>query len=326
MWRIARILGRRWRQPILIRWLEAFGLFGVAFAIRFLLGPLLGPVPLLSFYPAILLAALLLGWKEAGFVLVLSLAAGLYIFLPAGTVLFPVSAACVGALNIAIIIALRAFAQGLAEANDRQGVLFQEFQHRVANTLQATVGRLEIVKRRMIVNPAEAEKMLDEAILRMSASADMHRRLNDPNLFREGLESMLQGVLATVIDRSSVSLNLDVEELDLSLDQKSIIAMLVIEVANNAAKHVFQRDLGSRFEVTLKALSNTRAMLKVTDDGPGVTGSNDVTTPSGQQLGMQILQGLSDQIHGILTVAVDKGREVTVSFPTFRSSVPKPKK
>ena len=79
---------------------------------------------------------------------------------------------------------------------------------------------------------------------------------------------MLRDVLATVIDRSSVSLNLDVEELDLSLDQKSIIAMLVIEVANNAAKHVFQRDLGSRFEVTLKALSNHRAMLKVADDAP----------------------------------------------------------
>ena len=281
-------------------------------------------MPFLSFYPAILLAALLLGWKEAVFVLVLSLAAGLYFFLPTGSFIFPASAAFVGVLNIAIIIALRALAQGLAEANERQAVLFQELQHRVANTLQATVGRLEIVKRRMILNPAEAANMLDEAILRMSASADMHRRLNDPTLFSKGLESMLRDVLATVIDRSSVSLNLDVEELDLSMDQKSIVAMLVIEVANNAAKHVFQRDLGSRFEVTLKALSNHRAMLKVADDGPGAAGSSDVTSP-GQKLGLQILQGLSDQIHGTLTVAVDKGREVTVAFPTFRSSVSKQK-
>ncbi len=321
MWRVARILGRRWRQPILIRWLEAFGLFGVAFAIRFLLGSLLGNAPFLSFYPAILLAALLLGWKEAVFVLVLSIVAGLYIFLPAGAVIFPVGAAFVGILNIAIIIALRALAERLAEANERQRVLFQELQHRVANTLQATVGRLEIIKRRLVVDPTEAGKMLDEAILRMSASADMHRRLNDPALFSKGLELMLRDVAATVFDRSSVGLNLDVEELDLSLDQKSIIAMLVIEVANNAAKHVFQRDLGSCFEVTLKGLSNNRAMLKVADDGPGFTGSNDGTSP-GQKLGMQILQGLSDQIHGTLTVAVDKGREVTVAFPTFRSNGP----
>ncbi len=320
MRRVTRLLGRRWRQPILVRWLEAFGLFGVALVIRFLLGPRLGAMPFLSFYPAIILAALLLGWKEAVFVLVLSIAAGVYFFLPTGALLFPVGAAFVAVLNIAIIIALRALAQRLAEANERQGVLFQELQHRVANTLQATVGRLEIVKRKMLLTPDEAAHMLDEAIIRMSASADMHRRLNDPTLFSKGLESMLRDVLATVIDRSSVSLNLDVEELDLSLDQKSVIAMLVLEVANNAAKHVFQRDLGSRFEVTLKALSNHRAILKVADDGPGATGSNDVTSP-GQNLGMQILQGLGDQINGTLAIAVDKGREVTVAFPTFRSSV-----
>lgn len=65
MWRVAPILGWRWRQPPLIRWIEAFALFGIALAIRFWLGPLLGVIPFVSFYPAILIAALLLGWKEA---------------------------------------------------------------------------------------------------------------------------------------------------------------------------------------------------------------------------------------------------------------------
>jgi hypothetical protein len=150
MWRVARILGRRWRQPILIRWLEAFGLFGVALTIRFLLGPLLGTVPFLSFYPAILLAALLLGWKEAVFVLVLSLAAGLYFFLPTGTFIFPASAALVGV-------------------------------------------------------PAEAANMLDEAILRMSASADMHRRLNDPLYSARGWSRCCETFwLRSLIDPRSV--------------------------------------------------------------------------------------------------------------------------
>ena len=262
MWRVARILGWRWRQPTLIRWLEASALFGVAFAIRFSLGPLYGAIPFLSFYPAILIAAVLLGWKEAIFVLVLSVSAGLYFFLPTGMFLLPAGWAFVGILNIAIIIALKALAEQLAEANERQRLLFQELQHRVANTLHSTVGRLEIVRRRIGSSPAEAANMLDEAIRRMSASADMHRHLHDPTLFNKGLESMLREVVATVIDQSSVSLNLNVEELDLSLDQKSIIAMLVIEVANNSAKHVFQRNLGSRFEVSLLALPGHRAHVE----------------------------------------------------------------
>jgi hypothetical protein len=54
--------------------------------------------------------------------------------------------------------------------------------------------------------------MMDEAIERMSATADMHHQLHDPILFEKGLELMLREVVATVIDQSSVSLNLNVEE------------------------------------------------------------------------------------------------------------------
>src|SRR5881227_235081 len=100
MWRATRIFGRRWRQPTLIRWLEASALFGIAFVIRFSLGPLHGAIPFLSFYPAILLAAALLGWKEATFVLVLSGAAAWYFFLPPEMSLLPIGWGFVGFLNI----------------------------------------------------------------------------------------------------------------------------------------------------------------------------------------------------------------------------------
>ena len=317
MWRVVRILRLRWRQPAPIRWLMATALFGIALTIRFSLGPLHGAIPFLSFYPAILVAAVLLGWKEAIFVLVLSLSAGWYFFLPPGMMLLPAGWAFVGALNIAIIIALKALAQQLAEANERQRLLFQELQHRVANTLQATVGKLESVRRTIGSRPAEAANMLEEAIGRMSASAEMHRRLHDPAVFDNGLESMLQEVVATVIDQASVTVNLKVEELDLSLDQKSVIAMLVMEAAHNSAKHVFQRDLGSRFEVALQALPGHRAILRVNDDGPGAADAGD-ERPSQQNLGMRILQGLADQIHGTLAAELDRGGKVMVDFPVRR--------
>jgi hypothetical protein len=106
------------------------------------LGPLYGAIPFLSFYPAIFVAAVMLRWKETIFVLVLSLSAWWYFFLPPGMLLLPAGWAFVGALNIAIIIALKALAEQLAEANERQRLLFQELQHRVANALQATVGKI----------------------------------------------------------------------------------------------------------------------------------------------------------------------------------------
>ena len=222
MWPMTRIL--RWRRlPTLIRWLAASVIFGIALALRFTFGPLHEAARFLIFYPAIIIAAVLLGWKEAIFVLVLSLSVGWYFFVPPGMSLLIVGWALVGSMNIAIITALKTMTEQLAEANERQKLLFQELQHRVANTLQSAVGKLEIIKNRMRSNPTEATNMMDEAIERMSATADMHHQLHDPILFEKGLESMLREVVATVIDQSSVSLNLNVEELDLSLDQKSVI-------------------------------------------------------------------------------------------------------
>jgi two-component sensor histidine kinase len=94
--------------------------------------------------------------------------------------------------------------------------------------------------------------------------------------------------------------------------------MLVIEVANNSAKHVFRRNLGSLFEVSLVALPGHRAMLRVKDDGPGTTDPGEIASTR-EKLGMRILQGLADQIHGTLNVGIHQGMEVSVDFPTFRS-------
>jgi two-component sensor histidine kinase len=289
---------------------EAIALFGIALAIRFALGDVPGGGLFLTFYPALLIATIFLGWQEAAFILVLSLAAGWYFFLPRDMTVFIAGAGVVGATNIAIIIALKALAQQLAEANERQRLLFQELQHRVANTLQSTVATLERIRRTITLNPTDSA-LLDQAIERMFVSAEIHRRLHDPTLFDSGLEPILREVVGMMIDRERVIVNWKIEKIDLSLDQMSVLAMLVMEIANNAAKHVFQRDLGSHFDVELLALPGRRVMLKVSDDGPGVEDSEE-----NQGLGTQILKGLAVQIGGTLAIAHDHGTTVTVDFPS----------
>jgi two-component sensor histidine kinase len=68
----------------------------------------------------------------------------------------------------------------------------------------------------------------------------------------------------------------------------------------------------SYFEVELKALPGRRVMLKVSDNGPGVENS-----VGKQGLGMEILEGLTDQINGTLTIAHDHGTTVRVDFPAI---------
>jgi two-component sensor histidine kinase len=121
--------------------------------------------------------------------------------------------------------------------------------------------------------------------------------------------------VATAIDSHSTHLSFQVDELDLSVDQMSIITMLVIEIANNAQKHVFGRNLGEHFRVSFRAVSDNRAALSMKDDGPGW--SRDYTVYAGRTLGLTILEGLADQLRGTLHIRSEEGTETSVVFPLF---------
>lgn len=312
--RLTDLLAWRAKQPALVRWLFAAALLAVALLLRALLGPLHGANPALVFYPSILLAAVLLGWQEATAVLLAAVAVGSFRFVPPGRQLLPLGWLLVGGLNIGIIARLQRLAQELTAANERQRILFQELQHRVANTLQSVTGTFEIAQTRMQSSPTEAAALLANAATRITAAAEVHRRLHDPALFQRGLEEILRDAVAAAVDRRTVEPSIRVEPLALSFDQMSALTMLVIEAANNAQKHVFQHGLGSMLEVSLTACSDGWALLTVRDDGPGWGAVADVPATGGG-LGMRILEGLARQLSGTLHIGSGPGRELSVEFP-----------
>jgi two-component sensor histidine kinase len=315
--RFVQILSWSSRLPAIVKWLAALSMFMVGLVARSMLGPLHGASPSLTFYPVILVAAVLLGWKEGLFLLALAVALAAYLYVPPGMYILPVGWMFIGTLTIGIITGLKSLAEQLAAANERQRILFQELQHRVANTLQSVVGVIEVARRRIGSAPEEAIRLLDETAGRLTASADVHRRLNDPHLFRRGLEAILRDAVATVVDRDDVWLSFNVAELDLTFDQMSAITMLVIEAANNSQEHVFQQGLGSHLTVVLEPLSEHRGLLMVRDDGPGSASVVDAGSTE-QRLGMHIVQGLVAQLHGTLRIESTSGTEIAVEFPLAR--------
>ena len=157
--------------------------------------------------------------------------------------------------------------------------------------------------------------MLEAAAHRLATSADVHRRLNDPTLFHRDLETILHDAVASVIDPRTVSLAFNIEQVDLTFDQMSVITMLVIEAAHNAQKHVFQHGRGTRFSVDLNALPGRRARLTIRDDGPGIMPAPDT---AGKALGMGIIEGLVRQLGGNARTDADAGTELAVEFSAGR--------
>ena len=148
---------------------------------------------------------------------------------------------------------------------------------------------------------------------RILASADVHRRLNDPTLFEKALSSILHDAVMTVLDAQSTNVTFDMEAVRLSFDQMSIITMLVIELANNSRKHVFQRNLGRHFAVSPRTLPDGQALFSARDDGPGWALDNSGGTE--RTLGQTIPRGLVDQPGGRISVKSERGTEVNVVFP-----------
>jgi two-component sensor histidine kinase len=108
-----------------------------------------------------------------------------------------------------------------------------------------------------------------------------------------------------------VDIRLDIDSCPLSTDQLTLIGLLVVEAATNAAKHVFAVGRGSVFSICLAPLAGAKLRLAITDDGPGFGPPGQATN----RLGMAIMPSLAQQLGGALEAVDGPGTTLRVDFP-----------
>jgi two-component sensor histidine kinase len=298
----------------------AVALFAAGLLVRLALEPWLSPIAFLTFYPAIIATTLICGWRRGVLVVLLSMAAGWYLFIePRGTFAFdgartPVILAsflAVALFQVALVAALAEVVRRLDAMQAVQADLFRELQHRVANNMQLIASTLNVARRR--INDPEAREVIAQATARVDAMARLHRKLYDPDSYRNGLEPVLREVLAETFQGLPVRLDIRLVPRPLSIARMTAIVLLVNEAAINAAKHVFRPERGSAFEVELRPCEDGRLRLVVRDDGPGL-GPVPRGPDAARRLGMTIMQSLARQLGGCLEVLDGPGMSLGVSF------------
>ncbi|KAF2990178.1 DUF4118 domain-containing protein [Methylocystis sp. MJC1] len=304
----------------ILPWAVALLFFATSLSARILLEPVLAGMKFLTFHPAIVAATLICGWRQGVFILLLSTVTAWYLFLePTNSFeLKDPSAAgaligflLVGAFNIVLVGALRETIRRVELAKSVQETLFRELQHRVANNLQLVVALLRNA-RRNLRNPVVAAETLNDAEARILAMSELHRRLHDGTAYADGLERLLREMLGHAFRDLPVKVTVDVSGAsDLTIDQMTAMTLLVNEAAINAAKHVFSKGLGTRFEVALSKNENGHLHLVIKDDGPGMAGAAE--TESGS-LGKGIMEAFATQLGGSLEVAPGAGTALSVEF------------
>ncbi|MET0285437.1 MAG: AAA family ATPase [Polyangiales bacterium] len=197
-----------------------------------------------------------------------------------------------------------------------RGELLREVHHRVKNNLQLISSLLSLQASRT-TDPKVAEQFADSKN-RVHSMALVHENLYRADDFSEvAMEAHLRSVcvlLARVYaaPRRGIAVLVESDPLRLPLGLAVPCGLIANELVSNALKHAFPHDGGGQVRVSLSAPAEGRLRLEVHDDGIGF--ACDASGTPAESLGLQLVQDLTRQLRGEITLH-GPGSCITVDFP-----------
>lgn len=206
-----------------------------------------------------------------------------------------------------------------ARINDRlkddllreKGILLQELQHRVANSLQIIASVLMQSARRM--RSPRARGQLQDARNRVMSIAALQRQLSVSNLedvaLRTYFTELCASIGASMIDDSArITLDVEVDGSAAGADVSVSLGLIVTELVINALKHAFPGRRRGAILVSYRS-DGPSWTLSVRDDGIGPPAHDAV-----EGLGTGIVQALARHLRATVTVSDSRpGTTVTIT-------------
>lgn len=198
-------------------------------------------------------------------------------------------------------------------------VLLKEINHRVKNNLQIVSSLLRLQSER--VDQAEAKDVLRGSLGRIRAMALAHETLTQSeDLSRIDISDYIRR-LATQLHvsyaegREIVTIAVEGTGVYLDITQANPCGLLINELVTNALRHAF--DPGQKGEVRVGIFRDSPGgghRVVVRDTGRGFPSKIDFRKT--ETLGMQIVNGLVEQLDGTIDMTSEKGRgtEFTIRF------------
>jgi two-component sensor histidine kinase len=211
----------------------------------------------------------------------------------------------------------------VAEKDDllrQKDVLFEELQHRIANSLQIIASI--IMMKAKTVESHEARHHLQDAHQRVMAVAAVQQQLHSvtrggPVQLRPYLSKLCEALShSTIGDNRSISLNVTGGGGSASCRDAESLGLIVTELVINSVKHAFSENTkGGRITVEFDA-SGTDWKLSVVDNGDGKP--NGVFSQPKTGLGTNIVNALAKQLDAkVDTLSGRGGTSVVVTHATF---------
>jgi PAS domain S-box-containing protein len=196
-------------------------------------------------------------------------------------------------------------------------VLLKEIHHRVKNNLQIISSLLSVQ-----AHYSEDERVSDvlgECRNRVKSMALIHENLyRSESLARVDFARYISDLTKSLVssfgvDRRLIKLNLNLDQIFLSIDKGIPCGLIVNELVSNCLKHAFSGQRTGDVWVELHSLDNDNLLLIVKDNGIGFTKS--LEPHKAKTLGLRLITDLIKQIKGDIQIDHSGGTEFKIVIP-----------
>jgi PAS domain S-box-containing protein len=194
-------------------------------------------------------------------------------------------------------------------------VMLKEIHHRVKNNLQV-ISSLLSIQSTYLADPRDASNF-QESRDRIRTMALVHEKLYQSNDLASVDFGPYVERLATNLFRSytgsggRIGLHIDIKDVSLDADRAVPCGLIVNELVTNALKYAFPDGRSGTVTVAMQQ-DNDQIRLIVSDDGVGMRADFDLAET--ESLGIQLVNMLTNQLDGTVTMDVAQGTRFTICF------------
>jgi two-component sensor histidine kinase len=192
--------------------------------------------------------------------------------------------------------------------------LLKEIHHRVKNNLQIVMSLLN--SQSYFLKDKVALTAIRDSQHRVNSISLIHQKLyQSENLASIRMMDYIHELVLHLKDSFNpvnIFFEILVDDVELDVSQAVPIGLILNEAITNAIKYAFPNDEKGKIKISLAHLSEHLFELKIEDDGAGLPeGFNLMKSNS---LGMSLMNGLSEDINGKLSIEGPPGTSIKISF------------
>jgi two-component sensor histidine kinase len=193
--------------------------------------------------------------------------------------------------------------------------LVKEIHHRVKNNFHMVIGLLGTQSG--YLKTEEALAAISDSQHRIHAMSLIHQKLyQSDNLSAINVPDYINELVDYLRDsfniRQAIRFKLHIDRIELDLSHCIPLGLILNEAITNAIKYAFPDGKEGIITISLSQVSEHKILLMITDNGVGLPAAFDIHARN--SMGMNLMQGLSEDIDGDFNIVNHDGTSISIAF------------